>query len=449
MGTKEKRFEGVMMEVKPFKAFRFDEAVVGNVGSCIAPPYDVISPDQQRSLYEENEYNIVRIIKGQTTPSEAAGNNVYKKAAEYFNSWIAKGVLKQDRQETIYAYVQNFESAGASFQRLSFVALAKLEELGSSVRDHERTLNEPKIDRLNLKRATAADFEPVFMLYEDRQRIADKIIEKAAAGKSLIDFHDEQNVRHRLFTIIDKKDIDAIVKMMLDKTCIIADGHHRYGTGLMYSKEIANPAAGYQMIAFANTCHEGLIILATHRLVGNLDDFDASKLIDALRKSFDITEYKFSSQPGNKAAAKQKMLSQMKKEYEKDKIAFGIYAGGNVFYTVVLKNRQAINSAAPNMSSHWRSLDVSVLHKLILEELLGIGEKELADGRHVEYIKDTDNAIDGSIAKVDSGQKQAAFFTNPVKWQQIKMVTDAGEKMPQKSTYFYPKIYSGLTINKL
>jgi uncharacterized protein (DUF1015 family) len=449
IGTKEKRFEGVMMEVKPFKAFRYDSAVVGDVGSCIAPPYDIINPDQQQSLYEENEYNIVRIIKGKPAPTEAAGSDIYKKAAEYFNNWIAKGVLKQDRQEAFYAYVQDFESGGAAFQRLSFVALAKLEELGSGVRDHEQTLNEPKIDRLNLKRATAADFEPVFMLYEDEQKIADKIIEKAAVGKPLIDFHDEQNVRHRLFAITAKKDIDAIAKMMLDKPCIIADGHHRYGTGLMYSEETANPAAGYQMIAFANTCHEGLIILATHRLVGNIDDFDAAELIAALRESFEITEYMFAPRSVDKAAAKQKMLSQMKKEYGRDKIAFGIYAGGNVFYTVVLKNKQAINSAAPDMSSHWRSLDITVLHNLILERILSIGEEQLADGSHVEYIKDTDNAIDESIAKVDSGQKQAAFFTNPVKWQQIKMVTDAGEKMPQKSTYFYPKIYSGLTINKL
>ncbi|MBN1391483.1 MAG: DUF1015 domain-containing protein [Sedimentisphaerales bacterium] len=449
IGTKEKGFEGVMMQVKPFKAFRFDSAVVGDAGSCIAPPYDVISPEQQRSLYEENAYNIVRIIKGKTAPSETAGNNVYKKAAEYFNNWIAKGVLKQDSKEAIYAYVQNFESGGTAFQRLSFVALAKLEELGSAVRDHEQTLNEPKIDRLNLKRATAADFEPVFMLYEDELRIADKIIEKAAAGKPLIDFIDEQNVRHRLFAITDKKDINAITKMMLDKPCIIADGHHRYGTGLMYSKETSNPAAGYQMIAFANTCHEGLIILATHRLVGNLDDFDAAELIAAIRENFEITEYKFGSSSGDKTAAKQKMLAQMKKEYTSDKIAFGIYVGDSVFYTAVLRDKQAINSVSPNMSSHWRSLDISVLHKLILDKLLGIDEKQLAESSWLEYIKDTDSAIDESIAKVDSGRKQAAFFTNPVKWQQIKMVTDAGEKMPQKSTYFYPKIYSGLTINKL
>jgi uncharacterized protein (DUF1015 family) len=446
-----KDLKAVMMQVKPFKAFRFDATVVGDAGSCIAPPYDVISPSQRDVLYEKNEYNIVRITKGKTTSSDTSDNNPYTRAAGYLNTWIKKGVLKQDPTEAIYAYVQDFHISGAKFQRCSFIALAKLEEFRpkGGVRPHEQTLNEPKIDRLNLKRATAADFGPVFMLYEDEQNIADNIIEKAAAQRPLIDFLDEQDVRHRLFAITAKDDIDAITKMMLDKSCIIADGHHRYGTGLIYSKETANPAARYQMLAFANTRHEGLVVLATHRLLGNLRDFDAVKLIAALKEDFEITEYKFAPRPGDKAAAKQKMLAQMKTEYNNDETAFGIYAGNNAFYAAALKNKQATNSVAPNMSDHWRALDVAVLHKLIFEKLLGIGEKQLADGACLEYIKDTDKAIDESIARIDAGQKQAAFFMNPVKMEQLKMVTDAGEKMPQKSTYFYPKIYSGLTINKL
>jgi uncharacterized protein (DUF1015 family) len=437
-----------MMELKPFKAFRFDAGVVGNVGSCISPPYDVISPSRQQMLYEKSEYNIVRIIKGETTPSDSADNNQYTRAADYFNNWIEKGVLKQDAEEAVYAYIQDFDLAGTAFQRLSFIALAKLEGLGKTVRDHEQTFNEPKIDRLNLKRATAADFGPVFMLYEDEQKIADKIIENAASQKPLIDFLDEQDVRHRLFAITTKDNIDAIVKMMLDKSCIIADGHHRYGTGLIYSRQSPNPAAGYQMIAFANTRHKGLVILATHRLVGKLRDFDPVKLIASLKKNFEITEYKFGPQAGNKAAAKQKMLSQMKAERINGKIVFGIYSG-KVFYTAVLKNKQAMDSASSSLSNSWKSLDVSVLHKLVLEELLGLNDEQLAGGGNVEYIKDTNNAIDESIAEIDKGRKQAAFFMNPVKMEQLKAVIDAGEKMPQKSTYFFPKIYSGLTINKL
>ena len=436
------------MEIKPFKAFRFDENKVGNVGNCIAPPFDVIGPDQQERLYNKSKYNIVRITKGKQTPSDNDKNNKYTRAADYLNSWIKKGVLKQDSVESIYAYVQNFQLSGTEYRRLGFIALAKLEEYGKTVRPHELTLDEPKLDRLNLKRATAARFGLVFMLYEDEQKIADKIIENTAAQKPLVDFFDDQSVQHQLFAITDKNDIDAITKMMLDKNCIIADGHHRYEAGLTYYKETKNPSAAYQMMAFVNTCYEGLVVLATHRLIGNLQNFNTKKLIAGLKKNFKITECPFNS-PQTKTNAKQKMLAQMKSEYHNNKNSFGIYIADKTFYVAVLKNNPAMNSAAPEKSDPWKSLDVSVLHKLILEKLLGIGEKQLASGSNIEYIKDTDNAIDESIAKVDAGQKQIAFFMNPVKWEHLKKVTAAGELMPQKSTYFYPKLYTGLTINKL
>lgn len=438
-----------MMEVKPFKAFRFDDRIVGNVGSCVAPPYDIISPTQQQQLYEKSEYNIVRIIKGKTTSSDSDSSNQYTRAADYLNSWIEKGILKQDSAEAVYAYVQDFELGGVGLQRFSFIALAKLEEFGKIVRPHEQILDEPMIDRLNLKRATAARFGLVFMLYQDKQKIADEIIEKTLGQqKPLVDFVDEDDVRHRLFAITAKDDTDAIVEMMNDKGCIIADGHHRYTTGLSYLKESANPAAKYQMLAFTNICHEGLIVLATHRLVNDLESFNSEKLIAGLKEDFEIIEYRFDSAQ-SQAKAKQRMLAQMKSAHDSHKNAFGIYVGNNTFCVTVLKNKRIMDSAAEGMSSAWKSLDVSVLHKLILERLLGIDEEKLTKGENVEYVKDTGNKLDELIKKVDVGEKQVVFFMNPPKIEQIQMVADQGERMPQKSTYFYPKVYSGLTINKL
>ncbi len=436
------------MQIRPFKAFRFDKAVVGDVGSCIAPPYDVISDAQQEQLYKKSKHNIVRIIKGKTTASDNGENNQYTRAAGYLNDWIKQGVLKQDATETIYAYVQDFELAGTQFRRSSFVASAKLEEFGKTVRPHEQIFDKPMLDRLNLKRATTAKFGLALMLYEDEQKVADKIINQAASTESLIDFIDEQNVRHRLFTITAKEDIEQIVKMMNDKSCIIADGHHRYTTALTYSKESGNTAAKYQMLAFVNTFQKGLIVLATHRLVGSLENFCYEKLITELKENFELTELQFNS-PQTKLDARQKMLAQMKAEHNNDKNAFGIYGSNNTFYVAVLKDKQAMDPVMPDMSSAWRSLDVSILHKLILEKLLGIDEERLARGENLQYVKDTPNAVDQSISEVDAGRKQAAFFMNPVKMQQLKMITDAGERMPQKSTYFYPKIYTGLTIQKL
>jgi len=236
--------------------------------------------------------------------------------------------------------------------------------------------------------------------------------------------------------------------MMQDKSCIIADGHHRYQTALRYLKETSNPKTAYQMTAFANTCHEGLIVLATHRLVGNLENFRLEKLVVALKQDFEVTKFEFGS-PHAKTEAKQKMLAQMKAEHNRDKNVFGVYGGNCSFYTAVLKNKEAMDSAAHERSRSWCLLDVAVLHKLVLEKRLGIDEKKLASGSNVEYIKGTGNAIDEAIAKVDGRQKQVALFMNPVKMQQLKKITAAGEKMPQKSTYFYPKVYTGLTINKL
>jgi uncharacterized protein (DUF1015 family) len=439
------------MEIKPFKAFRFNADVVGDVGSCAAPPYDVISPDQQQQLFEKNKYNIVHIIKGKTTPNDNAQSNQYTRAADYLNSWLKEGALKQDLTEAIYAYVQDFELAGAEFQRLSFIALCKLEEFSPSgrVKPHEQIFEKPMIDRLNLKRATAARFGLVFMLYEDEQKIADKIIENVITQSSSIDFVDEQNVRHRLFAITTKEDIETIIKMMSDKSCIIADGHHRYTTGLTYSKQSNNSDAKYQMFAFTNIYQKGLVVLANHRLVSDIEDFDIDKFITALRKNFEVTEFKFDRIFQTKTEARQKMLAQMKAEHYKDNNAFGIYSGNNAFYVATLKNKHVMDTLVPNMSYAWRNLDVSVLHKLIFEKLLGIDEEKIAKDEFLEYVKDTPNAIDDSISKVDSGQRQIAFFMNPIKLEQLKMVTDAGERMPQKSTYFYPKMYSGLTIQKL
>ncbi len=436
------------MEIKPFKAYRFDVSVVGDVGDCISPPYDVISDAQLEQFYQKNEYNIVRIIKGKTAASDNDSDNQYTRAADYLNSWIAEGVLKEDIEEAIYAYVQDFHALGHNFQRSSFISLAKLEELGKKVIPHEETLSGPKIDRLNLQKATGAKFGLIFLLYKDEQKVADKIIEKAAGTKPEVDFVDEQNVRHRLFTVTAKDDIDAIVEMMADKSCIIADGHHRYSTALNYYKETKNPAARYQMLTFANTCNEGMIVLATHRLVNNLEDFEMSKLIAGLEKNFEIKRYEFDS-PQSKADMRQMMLVDMKTEFDGDKNAFGIYGGAGVFYLAVLKNREAMDSIVPDKSIAWKSLDVAVLHKLILEQLLGVDEKKLASQSNVEYMKDTDGAIDDSIEKVDNGQKQVGFFTNPPKMNQIEGVAAEGEKMPQKSTYFYPKIFTGLTIHKL
>jgi uncharacterized protein (DUF1015 family) len=436
------------MEIKPFKALRFDSSVVGDVGNCIAPPYDVIDAEMQKNLYNRSEYNIVRIIKGSTYSEDDEENNQYTRAMEFLDSLIKSSGLKADPTEAIYAYIQDFCIGSQNFRRSSIVALGRLEEFGRGVRPHEKTLDAPKADRLKLMRVKGAQFGQIFMLYDDPERIACTIMGKSASKPALLDFTDDDGVRHKLFAIDEAGDIEAIVKMMADKMGIIADGHHRYESALSYYKETQNPAAAYRMMTFVNMRNGGLVILPTHRLIGGASDFGIDKLIVQIEETFDIIKYPFTGSD-DKSPARRKMFDYMKSRFNEGKNAFGIYIGGNVFYVAVLKDNQAMASSEPQMSQVARGLDVNVLHTLILEKVLGIGKKELASQSNIEYIKDIGDAIDKTIDKVDSGKSQVVFFMNPTRIEQVKEVAGSGEKMPQKSTFFYPKIYTGLVINKL
>jgi len=457
------------MEIRPFKAFRFNARVVGDVGRCIAPPYDVISDRERDGLYQKSKYNIVHITKGKAASCDNGQHNQYTRAAEYLQNWIAEGALRQDDQDTIYGYVQDFELGDTAFQRLSFIALARLEDFGKVVRPHEQVFEKPMLDRLNLERATAARFGLVFMLYEDPQGVADRIITKAMmqaprepvskasrlrdaggtpATQPLIDFMDEQAVRHRLYAITAEEDVQAVEAMMQDKSCIIADGHHRYTTGLKYMQESGNPKARYQMIAFTNTQQKGLVVLATHRLIGGVASFRRLEFIADLEDSgFGLMQFQFSKE--FKEESKQYMLRQMKDLHDEGDAVFGVYVGDKSFYIAWLKDKSLMAAAAPDKSDAWRTLDVAVLQKLVLEGVLGLDEEKMGNPEYVEYVKDVPNAMNEMIDRIDTGRKQIAFFTYPVRMEQLTAVAEAGERMPHKSTYFYPKMFTGLTIQKL
>jgi uncharacterized protein (DUF1015 family) len=429
------------MEIKAFKAFRFNDAVVGDGGKCICPPYDVIDAQQQESLYQQHPYNIVRIELGKTTPADTENNNQYTRANDFLQKWITEKALLPDETPAIYAYVQDFDAANQKFQRSGFIALGKVVEFGKNVKPHEKTLEGPKADRLKLMKATKVQLAQIFMLYDDPKKIADKIITESANGKALIDTTDDDGIRHRLFAIQKNQDIEAITKMMADKDTVIADGHHRYETSLNYYKFTQNPAAQHCMMTFVNMHNSGLVILPTHRLVGNLPDFDSVKLLKQLEKDFEITKFAMNQ--------KDKMFGLMKQNFDAGKVAFGLYVKDNAFYGLVLRTLAVMDKLAPKLSKASKALDVSVLHTVILDDILGIGDKQLAAESNIEYIKDIGDAINKSIKLVDSDDKQLVFFMNPTKIEQVQAVAATGEKMPQKSTFFHPKIYSGLTVNKL
>ncbi|MCF7956059.1 MAG: DUF1015 domain-containing protein [Phycisphaerae bacterium] len=436
------------MEIKAFKAFRFDSSVVGNASDCICPPYDVIDEKMQDDLYNKSDFNAVRIVRGKSESSDTDTDNKYTRAGAILTDWIEKGAVKQDEKDTIYAYVQNFDIGTTNCTRSGFVALGKLQPFGDGVKPHEKTLDGPKADRLKLMREKKAQFGQIFMLFDDPKKVADGIIDKAASGDCLIDFTDEDGVRHRMYAIDDPADIEAVTLMMATKDAVIADGHHRYETALNYFAETKNPAAKYRMMTFVNMHNEGLVVLPTHRLVAGLRDFDIASVIEKIGGQFDVSEYSFADD-AEKDSAKKQMFTQMRSDFEQDKNSVGIYAADDKFYVAVLKDSESMNKIGPDMSGAAKGLDVNVLHMLILDKVMGIGDKELAGQSNIKYIKDIGDAIDQSIAKVDSGQSQVVFFMNPTRVDQVRDIAAANEKMPQKSTFFYPKIYTGLVINKL
>jgi uncharacterized protein (DUF1015 family) len=436
------------MDIKAFKAYRFNKEVVKNPGDCIAPPYDVIDSVMQDELYERNPYNIVRAIKGKKNAAETDGDNVYSRAAEYLNQAITDGALTQETSEAIYAYVQTFEIGGATFDRGAIIATGRLKVFGQGVQPHEKTLEGPKADRLNLTRATACQLGQIFMLYDDPQNVDAQIIDNASKKDPVIDTTDELNVRHRLFVVDESDAIEAFVNMMADKQTVIADGHHRYETALNYWCETQNPEAEFQMLTFVNMRNEGLVIQPTHRLLVDMDDFDLDGLLAELTDEFEVTEFAFTDD-SDKQQAREKMFAMMREAFDKTQNIFGLYAGTKAFYAILLKGSEFMQQTCPDMSAPAQQLDVNVLHTLILARHLDICDAKLANQSHLKYIKDMGDAIDQSVAKVDSGASEGVFFMNPTRIEQVQDVAAAGEKMPQKSTFFYPKIFSGLTVRKL
>ncbi len=436
------------MKIKAFKGYRFNADVVGDAGACIAPPYDVIDPDQQEKLYKQNPFNIVRLIKGKQNEDDSETNNVYTRAADYLNDFIAKEGLKQDEQESIYVYAQDFEIDGQRFRRTGFIALGELEDYGDGIKPHEQTLAGPKADRLNLTRATKSQIGQIFMLFSDPEKKVDAVLAKAGSGEALLSHKDDDEVIHQLYAITDPGDIETVQTVMSDKNVFIADGHHRYETALNYYRETQNPAAAYQMMTFVNTHNEGLVVLPTHRLLKNLSDFSPAILVGQISEYFDIAHLKYGDMV-EKKEQQEKMFKAMNLEYENGERSLGMYFNDGNYYVATLRDGTVMKELAPEKSHAWRQLDVAILHKLVLEKMLGIDEAALTAQTNVEYIKDFGPATQKAIDSVDSGESQGLFFMNKTRAEDVEAVALAGEKMPQKSTFFFPKIFSGLVVNKL
>lgn len=425
-----------MAELKPFAALRFQTGKAGQIDELTCPPYDIISEQQRLAYIAKNEHNVVRL-------ELPKGDDPYKEAGETLRAWLDEGVLKTDDHKGIYIYEEEFEAKGRAYRVKGFITLVKLEEFSAGVvLPHEETLSKAKTDRFNLMDATGCNFSQIYSLYMDEERQTGRLIDALSNRAADICFTDAEGVTHRLWCVYDEAAIAKIGAQFAARKLYIADGHHRYETALNFSKHLkeqgvvddGSHAANYVMMMLVDLDHDGLVVFPTHRMVCGLPSFDPEALLEACKEHFDV-----SAQTGL-----EKMESTLDELYQQGKKAFGLYTGGGDWTLLVLRDLSILEGLVPGGSEALCGLDVTVLHTLILENLLGIDKQNMAEQRNLKYTRSLSEALES----VQSGRANCSFLLNPTRVSEIKDVAAAGEKMPQKSTYFYPKLITGLVMNK-
>ncbi len=440
-----------MARIYPFRAWRYNPTAV-QLDDVVTQPYDKISPAMQQAYYQRSPYNLVRIILGLPELFDAErGENVYTRAARDFRAWREQGVLKREQDPCIFAYAQRFRAPGTGDvkERRGFIALGKLHDYAENVVfRHEQTLSKPKSDRLNLLKATQAHFGQIFMLYSDPLASAEKILYDGN-GTADAEVTDEYGVLHRLWRVNNPSAIRLLTTAMADKKLIIADGHHRYETALNYAREHAHNAAAQSelsatglpqppypeaavMMTFVNMDSDGLVILPTHRVVHSLASFDPAAFRAKAEEFFTVETLA----PGDADS----YLSSLKSQ---SGTAFVAVTRGGDF---LLRSRpEAMANALAHVPERQRQLDLTALHTIVLDRLLGLDAEKVREQTNLRYLRDASEAVE----QVRKGEADVAFLTNPVTMEQLREVAFAGEVMPQKSTDFFPKLLSGLTIYAL
>jgi uncharacterized protein (DUF1015 family) len=405
-----------LARIYPFHPLRYREKA-GPLGNVVTQPYDKISPAMQARYLSASPHNLVRVILGERKPEDSGDDNVYTRAAAHLNAWIASDVLARDPEPGIYPYFQEFTvpDTGERLVRKGFIALGGLEEYSANVvHRHEQTLAGPKKDRMELLRHTHAHFGQLFMLYPDPDGAIDALLDEASASAPVAEVTDEYGAVHRLWKIADAA---RVQQLMAGKKLLIADGHHRYETALAFYKENPDlPGADRVMMTFVNMHSPGLKILATHRLVNGIN---TGEFLHKAAEHFEVAEI-------DSTARLQKLWNE-----PGDRTVIGAAIGDRLYS---LTERDPAGD-----------LDVRVLHNVLLGKMLGIGEEAVRHEQNLRYIRGIDPAVD----EVRKGAAQIAFLLKPTSVQQVADTSFGGGVMPQKSTDFYPKLLSGLTIYKL
>ena len=423
-----------MAEIRPFGALRFTEKA-GDLASCLCPPYDIIPEAQRVALAEQNPNNVIRL-------ELPRGEEPYAAAAATLSDWLSRGILAEDEQEGLYVYEEEFTVRGETKKIRGLVCTVKLEEFSKGVvLPHEETLSKAKQDRFNLMCACGCNFSQIYSMYMDEEKVIKTELDKIAAGKPENDLVTSDGITQRLWICNDEATIANIVKAFSDKQLYIADGHHRYETAINYRNHLhengiateADAKANYVMMFLIDIDDEGLVIFPTHRVLFDLENFDLDAVLTKVSEYFTVED--------------REGCESIEAELEKyaDKPSFALYVGGENYKLLRLKDASVLDTLIPDRSAAYRALDVTALHSLILEVCFGIDRENMANQKNLIYTRDAKEALD----LVRDGRATCSFILNSTKIHQIRDVAAASDKMPQKSTYFYPKLITGLTMNKL
>jgi uncharacterized protein (DUF1015 family) len=431
-----------MARIAPFRGVFYNQKKIRDLAKVIAPPYDVISRDEQERLYKKSPYNFVRLDLSQEP-------DAYSAVAQLFEEWQSQGILQRDDTPAIYYLSHQFAlKAGQKKNRQGFFALTPVQEFSSAIRPHENTLDAPKEDRLKLMLATHAQLSPIFALYGDPKQTINRLLANYVEGIApFIDVNYDADETCRLWRVTAPELIEKIRQEMSNQPLLIADGHHRYEATLNYRNQrrgeygsgTGREAFNYIMSYFANMNDDNVVILPTHRLVRGYAPQPFLQLEESLQKYFYLEQYP------KTAEGRSSFLKALRSEGKKHRLIGVSFKRDPRYIILRLKNKRIMQRLAGELSAPLRELDVTTLHRLILEHILGLTREQQVNGETIRYSQD-EEAVLQSLEKEDF---QAAFILNAPKAEDILTIAAGGEKMPQKSTYFYPKLFSGLIINKV
>ncbi|MCK5450404.1 MAG: DUF1015 domain-containing protein [Candidatus Omnitrophica bacterium] len=422
-----------MAEIRPFRGLLYNgEKIKGDYGSVMAPPYDVISDELRDQLYEKSEYNIIKLILGKTRETNGTKENCYTRAKKLFQRWQEEDVLKKDETDSIYIYVQEYVYKDKKCRRIGFMSLMKIDD---SVLPHEYTLSKPKKDRMSLIKEIKGNLSPIFSLYDDKNgKIKETLKESISFSDPIIDIESDGQ-RHMLWRFSDQEKIKTIIDEMSGDNTFIADGHHRYEVGRMYRDEISkeegyNGNADHIMMYFTDLSdNDNLTVVGTHRVIKEMPKTDSKEMIEKFEEFFELTE-----------CDNLNNLTNMLEDELDTPHCYGFLLKGQYFFLRPKDSKRLKGLIIEDKSDKWKELDVSILHSSVFDKVLSIDGSE----GNIVYVKTPDSAE----SLVEGGECDAAFLLNPTRVKQLKAVAELGEMMPQKSTYFFPKLLSGLVMNK-